>query len=86
MIPIELRHTNGNAYWCTAKLHYPKNLKQIFPEMKLLSLIPNFHIYVSVKDQSVNAMKQNRRQTNCGNIKNTQYQYNFKARRPFKTC
>jgi hypothetical protein len=59
MIPIELRHTNGNAYWCTAKLHCPKNLKQIFPETKLLGLIPNFNIHVSVNDQYVNAIQQN---------------------------
>jgi hypothetical protein len=33
-----------NAGHCTA------NSKQIFPEMKLHSLVPNFHIHVSVSN------------------------------------
>ncbi len=32
------------------QMHYPENLKHIFPEKKLLSLLPNFYIHVSVSD------------------------------------
>jgi hypothetical protein len=31
-------------------MHCTENLKQIFPEMKLLDLVPNFYIHVSVSD------------------------------------
>jgi hypothetical protein len=31
-------------------LHCSKNLKQIFPEMKLFGLVPNFYIHVSESD------------------------------------
>jgi hypothetical protein len=30
--------------------HCTKNSKQIFPEMKLLGIVPNFYIHVSVSD------------------------------------
>jgi hypothetical protein len=30
-------------------MHCTENLKQIFPEMKLHSLVPNFYIHVSVR-------------------------------------
>jgi hypothetical protein len=30
--------------------HYTENLKQIFPEMKLRGLVPNFYIHVSMSD------------------------------------
>ena len=32
------------------QMHCTENSKQIFPEMKLHSLVPNFYIYVSVSD------------------------------------
>jgi hypothetical protein len=32
------------------KLHCTENFKQIFPEMKLRGLVPNFYIHVSVSD------------------------------------
>jgi hypothetical protein len=32
------------------ELHCTENLKQIFPEMKLRGLVPNFYINVSVSD------------------------------------
>jgi len=31
-------------------MHCTENSKQIFPEMKLLDLVANFHIHVSVSD------------------------------------
>ncbi len=31
-------------------MHCTENLKQIFPEMKLRGLVPNFYIHVSVSD------------------------------------
>jgi hypothetical protein len=31
-------------------LHYTENLKHIFPEIKLLGLVPNFYTHVSVSD------------------------------------
>ncbi len=31
-------------------MHFTENLKQIFQEMKLYGLVPNFYIYVSVSD------------------------------------
>jgi hypothetical protein len=31
-------------------MHCPENLKQIFPEMKLRSHVPNFYKHVSVSD------------------------------------
>jgi hypothetical protein len=31
-------------------MHCTENLKQIFPDMKLRDLVPNFHIHVSVSD------------------------------------
>jgi hypothetical protein len=34
----------------TLQRHSSATLKQIFPEMKLRSLVPNFHIHVSVSD------------------------------------
>jgi hypothetical protein len=32
------------------QMHCTENLKQIFPEMKLRGLVPNFYIHVSVSD------------------------------------
>jgi hypothetical protein len=32
------------------QMHYPENSKQIFPEMELRGLVPNFSIHVSVSD------------------------------------
>jgi hypothetical protein len=52
-------------------MHYAKNLKQIFPEMKLRGLVPNMYIHASVSDLkiptivSATAVQQNR-QTNRG--------------------
>jgi hypothetical protein len=39
-------------YWrrYTLQIHCTENSKQIFPEMKLRGLVPNFHIHVSVSD------------------------------------
>jgi hypothetical protein len=34
-------------------MHCKENPKQIFPEMKLRSLVPNFYIHVSVRDLNV---------------------------------
>jgi hypothetical protein len=34
----------------TLQMHYKENSKQIFPELKLCSLVPNFYIHVSVSD------------------------------------
>jgi hypothetical protein len=34
----------------TQQRHCTQNLKQIFLEMKLCGLVPNFHIYASVSD------------------------------------
>ncbi len=31
-------------------MHCPENSKQIFPEMKLRGLVPNFETHVSVSD------------------------------------
>ncbi len=31
-------------------MHCTENLKQIFPEMKLRGLVPNFYVHVSVSD------------------------------------
>jgi hypothetical protein len=31
-------------------MHCTENSKQIFPEMELRGLVPNFHIFVSVAD------------------------------------
>ncbi len=51
----------------TLLMHCTKNLKQIFPEMKLRGLVPNFYIrkYVSAfiysNDRSANVVQQNRR-------------------------
>jgi hypothetical protein len=60
--------------WYTRQMHCTKNLKQIFPEMKLRGLVTNFSIHVSVMrflyyhDRSANAKQQNRR-TDHGNYK-----------------
>jgi hypothetical protein len=35
---------------CAPQRHCNENLKQIFPEMKLRGLVPNFHIHVFVSD------------------------------------
>ncbi len=32
------------------QMHCTENLKQIFPEMKLRGLVPNFYVHVSVSD------------------------------------
>ncbi len=32
------------------KMHCTENSKQIFPEMKLHGLVPNFHIHISVSE------------------------------------
>jgi hypothetical protein len=38
-----------------------ENSKQIFPEMKLRGLVPNFYIHVSVSDRSATAVQKKRR-------------------------
>ncbi len=50
-----------------------KNLKQIFPEMKLLGLVPNLYIHESVSDSYIPTiglpiLLQQNRWTNRGNI------------------
>jgi hypothetical protein len=43
--------TQENAAFDPAlQMHCPENLKQIFPEMKLRGLVPNFYIHVAVSD------------------------------------
>ncbi len=54
------------------QLHYTENSKQIFLEMKLYGLVPNFYIHMCERfvyshDRSANAIQQNR-QTDRGNI------------------
>jgi hypothetical protein len=34
----------------TLQMHYTENSKQIFPEIKLRGLVPNFYIHVSVSN------------------------------------
>ena len=58
---------NAIAIHCTA------NPRQIFPEIKLHSLVPNFHIHVSVSDLyilriSLHVFLQQNKWTNRGNI------------------
>jgi hypothetical protein len=40
----------GPSMNTSSLVHCTKNLKRIFPEMKLCGLIPNFYIYVSGRD------------------------------------
>ncbi len=42
----------------TLQTHRTENSKQIFPEMKLRGLVPNFHINVPVSDLYIPTIKQ----------------------------
>jgi hypothetical protein len=50
-------------------MHCTENLKQIFPEMKLDGLIPNFHIHVSVSPTIGSQKQYSKVGTSHGNIK-----------------
>ncbi len=46
--PLNMYHSVSAYMEAVLQMHCTENLKQIFPEMKLHGLIPNFHIHVSV--------------------------------------
>ena len=62
----------------TMQMHCAENLNQIFPEMKLRGLSPNFYIQLSVRDLNISMIGprtiQQNRLNNCGNINRSQIQ------------
>jgi hypothetical protein len=37
-------------FYDTLQMHCPENSKQMFPEMKLRALVPNFYIHLPISD------------------------------------
>jgi hypothetical protein len=52
LLPVQIMNTIGGFTPGTYKnaLHYKQDPIDVFPYMKLGSLVPNFHIHVSVSD------------------------------------
>jgi hypothetical protein len=47
-LPLSYSFFSLRQYSGTLQRHCTENSKQIFPEIKLRGLVPNFHIHVSV--------------------------------------
>ena len=48
--------TLAQLNYCTTTVHWTEIPIYVFPEMKLRSLVPNFHILVSVTDLNIPAI------------------------------